>query len=77
MSIILNYIEGYARRRTLVRFNHLETAYGSLQESKYILIFSLKESFINNEHYKYGNKLEEEIGAMLWTEITNLISCYY
>jgi len=34
LSVILNYIEGYARRKPLVRLNFLETSYGSLKESK-------------------------------------------
>lgn len=72
MSIILNYIEGYARKRTLVRFTHLEISYGSFQESKYILIFALTEKYIAKDDYIEGSKLEQEIGAMLWTELTNL-----
>lgn len=72
ISIILNYIEGYARRKLLVRLNFLETAYGSLQESKYLLHFSLVEKYLSKENYDVAFKLAEEIGAMLWTEIDNL-----
>lgn len=72
LSIILNYIEGYARNRPLVRLNFLETSYGSLKESKYLLYFSSVEKHINNNEYNIGLKLAEEIGAMLWTEIDNL-----
>ena len=42
LSIILNYIEGYARRKPLVQLNFFETAYGSFKESKYLLVFSYK-----------------------------------
>ncbi|MBT5338504.1 four helix bundle protein [Candidatus Falkowbacteria bacterium] len=72
LSIILNYIEGYARRKTLVRLNHLEISLGSFKESSYLLEFSLVEEFISKEEYEEGTKLEKEIGAMLWTELTNL-----
>ena len=72
MSVILNYIEGYARRKILVRLNLLETSYGSLQESKYLLHFSLVEKYINRDEYNTGFKLAEEISAMLWKEIDNL-----
>ncbi len=72
ISIILNYIEGYARRRTLVRFNMLETSYGSFQETKYIVQFSLIEGYISKEDYLNIELLEKEIGAMLWTELTKL-----
>ena len=43
LSVILNYIEGYARRRPAVQLNFFETAYGSLKESAYLFDFSLKE----------------------------------
>lgn len=74
LSIMLNYIEGYARRKPLVQLNFFEISYGSLQESKYLLFFSLKENLIKDEDYEIGIKLAEEIGAMLWTEIKNLDS---
>ena len=72
LSIILNYIEGYARKRPLLKLNFIEISYGSLKESKYLLYFSFKENYINEEIYKTGNTMAEEIGAMLWTEMSNL-----
>src|SRR3989338_3821639 len=72
LSIILNYIEGYARRRPAVQLNFFETAYGSLKESKYLLQFSKTENFITEADLNSGLVLAEEIGAMLWTEIVNL-----
>jgi len=72
LSIILNYIEGYARQKLLVRLNFLEISYGSFKESKYLLHFSLVEKYLDKTEYKIGLKLAEEIGAMLWKEIKNL-----
>jgi len=72
LSIILNYIEGYARKRPLLRLNFLETSYGSLKESKYLLYFSFVENYVSKENYIIGLKMAEEIGAMLWKEIDNL-----
>jgi len=72
LSIILNYVEGYARRKRAVQLNFLETSYGSLKESKYLLYFAKVENWLKNKDYNYGMKLAEEIGAMLWTEIDNL-----
>jgi len=72
LSIVLNYIEGYARNRQLVRLNFLETSFGSLKESKYLLYFSLVEKFTDKDEYCTGLKLAEEISAMLWTEINHL-----
>jgi len=69
LSIILNYIEGYSRFKKKVIVNFLETAYGSLKESKYLLNFCLKEKFMADKDYDRLLKLAEEIGAMLWTDI--------
>ncbi len=72
LSVILNYIEGYARQKPLVRLNFLEISYGSLQESKYLLGFSYEEKYLSENDYSFGIKLAEEIGAMLWSELQNL-----
>ena len=77
LSVALNYIEGYARRKSAVQLNFLEISYGSLKESKYLSKFSYQESFINNEEYNQAQKLEEEIGAMIWKEITDLERSIY
>ena len=72
LSVILNYIEGYARRRSAVQLNFFEISYGSLKESKYLLYFSKKEGYLGDAEYNFGLKLAEEIGAMLWTELSSL-----
>jgi len=72
LSIILNYLEGYARGRTLVFINFLEISYGSLKESKYLLNFCLKEGYLTAEEFKKADQLGEEIGAMLWHTIKSL-----
>ncbi|MFH1423493.1 MAG: four helix bundle protein [Candidatus Nealsonbacteria bacterium] len=72
LSVILNYIEGFARGRKAVKQNFWEISYGSLQESKYLLHFSLTEKYINQSNYDESIKLGEEIGAMLWRSIQSL-----
>ena len=72
LSVVLNYIEGYARRRPAVQLNFFEISYGSLKESKYLLHFSKTEGYIESRDYLSGVALSEEIGAMLWTEIKAL-----
>lgn len=72
LSVALNYIEGYARKRRLVKINFFETSYGSLQESKYLLEFAYKEKWLKEDNYAHALKLAEEIGAMLWRTIENL-----
>ncbi len=74
LSMILNYIEGYARKKPLVQLNFIETSFGSFKESKYLLYFSLKQNFITQEQYNTGLKLAEEIGKMLWKELSDLES---
>ncbi|MDD5341038.1 MAG: four helix bundle protein [Patescibacteria group bacterium] len=72
MSVVLNYIEGYARLRKKVHKNFLEISYGSLKESKYLLNFSMKENFFLESDYLTAMKLADDIGAMLWGIIKNI-----
>lgn len=73
LSVVLNYIEGYARKKILVRINFLETSYGSLQESKYLLDFSFKEKYLDKDYFDSLDKKAEEIAKMLWSEISSLV----
>ncbi len=72
LSVVLNYTEGYARRKPLVLLNFYEIAYGSLQESKYLLLFAKDEKYIPEDIYKKGEIMANEIGAMLWKEIQSI-----
>lgn len=66
LSIVLNYIEGYARQRVAVYKNFLEISYGSLKESSYLTAFSRDEGWLTNTEHTELQVLEKEIGAMLW-----------
>jgi len=72
LSVILNYIEGYARETDKAHRNFLMISYGSLKESKYLLNFSVKEGYLSKEEYQKSLILAEDIGAMLWGTIKNL-----
>lgn len=72
LSVILNYIEGYARVGDKSYKNFLQMAYGSLKESKYLLYFSQREGYINKKEYEVIIKLADEVGAMLWTTIKGI-----
>ena len=72
LSVALNYTEGYARFRKNVHRNFIETAYGSLQESKYLLQFSFKEKYMSESKYKKLYELAEDIGKMLWGMLRNM-----
>lgn len=69
LSVILNYIEGYSRRRKKVQLNFYEISYGSLNESRYIYYLALCKKWITRKEYDKNNLLADEIGKMLWSEI--------
>jgi len=72
LSIILNYIEGFARRKKAVKGNFWEISYSSLKETKYLIYFSYVEKYIAKADYEKAIKLAEEIGAMLWHSLRSL-----
>lgn len=72
LSVVLNYIEGYARKKPAVQLNFFEIAYGSLKESNYLFHFSFKEKYLAGTDFKKGSAMADEIGAMLWSEIVSL-----
>lgn len=72
VSIMLNYVEGFARFRPKVKLNFFEIAYGSAKETKYLLFLALERHWINTEQYKRGFILVEEILKMLWSIIDGM-----
>ncbi len=66
LSVVLNFIEGYARRKVAVKRNFWEISYGSLQESKYLVGFTFAENYMTKDNYEKAQQMAEEIGAMLW-----------
>lgn len=72
LSIILNFIEGFARKKIAVKRNFWEISYGSLQESKYLVDFCTKENYIKQEDFQTATKMAHEIGAMLWRALEPL-----
>jgi four helix bundle protein len=69
MSVMLNYVEGYARKRDKVKLNFYETSLGSLKECKYIIYFAFSRNWIKKEMYEQGIAMCDEIGKMLWSTI--------
>lgn len=69
LSVVLNYTEGYARQGEVQYRNFLRISYGSLKESQYLLYFSFREKYLNEDEYKKIINLGEELGAMLWSTI--------
>lgn len=72
LSVILNYIEGYARKGDKQYKNFLFISYGSLKESRYLIFFSFRENYLDKKDYDYLINLSDEIGAMLWKTIQGI-----
>lgn len=72
LSIVLNYIEGYARQNRKVLKNFLIISYGSLKESKYLVEFSFKRKYLNEKEFNNLFDKIDQIGAMLWGMISKL-----
>lgn len=74
LSIILNYIEGFARGRDKEFRNFLNISYGSLKETQYLLFFCYRENYLSKTEYEGIDSLADEVGAMLWKKIQTVKS---
>jgi len=72
VSVMLNNVEGFARRKPKVQLNFYEIAYGSIKETKYLIFLAYQRKWIVPERYDYGFQLAEEICRMLWSTIEGL-----
>lgn len=72
VSVMLNYIEGYARMRDTVKLNFYETSFGSLKESIYAKFLAKELLYITDEEYQEARILEDEISAMLYKTIEGI-----
>ena len=76
VSVPCNIIEGFARdsmnrsKKELIRF--LEIAHGSLEESKYLIRFSLEEYSVDREKVKEALETAERVGGLLFSFIKKL-----
>lgn len=72
VSVMLNYVEGYARMKNQVTINFLEISYASLKESIYCKFLAFELDYINKLDYEEALSLKEKIGAMLYKTIDGL-----
>jgi len=72
LSVMLNYVEGFARIHNKVVRNFLEISYGSLKESRYLLYFSYKRKYLKKEKLDELEIKGDRIGKMLWGIIEKL-----
>jgi four helix bundle protein len=66
LSVLLNYVEGFARNSTATRNHFYKISYGSLKESQILLEFTKERKYLNNKDFEILNKIGDEIGKMLW-----------
>lgn len=72
VSVMLNYIEGYARMREAVKLNFYEISFGSLKESIYAKFLAMNLEYIYKEDYEKARVLENEISAMLYKTLEGI-----
>lgn len=72
MSIMLNFLEGFARFKPKVKLNSFETSYGSNRECRYVIFFALEMKWIGREEYDALFGLSDDMGAMLYKIISGL-----
>lgn len=72
VSVMLNYVEGFARMKTAVVINFFETSFASLKESIYCRFLAFELKYISQDEYQEALKLKDEIGAMLYKTIEGL-----
>lgn len=67
LSIILNIVEGFARQGDKEFRRFLVIAFGSLEETRYLLEFSVEQNYINNEEYSSLLKILDEVAKIIWS----------
>ncbi len=72
VSIMLNYVEGYARGKLGQMNNQYEMSFASLKESIYCKYLAKELEYITEDEYKEAFKLKEKIGAMLYGTIEGI-----
>lgn len=67
LSVVLNIIEGFARQSKAEFRRFLLISFGSLEETRYILEFSLEQKYITNDQYVAFMKLIDEVAKIIWS----------
>ena len=66
LSIPTNIVEGYSRQNKNELRQFANIALGSLGELEYLLNFSNRLKYLENEKYRILQALHEEVGRLLW-----------
>ena len=72
VSIMLNYVEGFARGKLGQMSNQYEMSFASLKESIYCRYLAKELEYITINDYKEALEIKEKIGAMLYGTIEGI-----
>jgi four helix bundle protein len=75
ISVVLNIVEGFARKNQKEHLHFLRIAYGSLREAAYLIEFCKQECFFSADKaddYQSAMHLADQIGAMLWKTMSTI-----
>ena len=67
LSVVLNIIEGYARRSDWDFRRFLDISLGSLAEVEYLLELALDLSYLDKKQYDFLENIRDECGKCLWS----------
>lgn len=66
LSVLLNYVEGFARNSKATRNHFYKISYGSLKETQVLLEFTKERKYLSEKDFDVLIKTGDEIGKMLW-----------
>jgi four helix bundle protein len=66
LSIPTNIVEGYSRKGNKELSHFINISLGSLAETKYLIYFSKKLSYLSDSNYQELNSGYESLGKRLW-----------
>lgn len=72
VSVMLNYVEGFARMKFGPMTNQFEIAFASLKESIYCRFLAKELKYITVEEYAEALVLKNKIGGMLYGTIEGI-----
>jgi four helix bundle protein len=74
LSVPLNVVEGYARQSKKSQAQFMVIAYGSLQETRYIIKFAVEQCYVDLQQVQHPLYLAEHLSKMMWRKIQTLRS---
>ncbi|MFH1947209.1 MAG: four helix bundle protein [Candidatus Magasanikbacteria bacterium] len=67
LSIILNIVEGFARKGDKEFRRFLQISFGSLEEVRYLLEFSVEQKYLSDEEHRELEELLNEVAKIIWS----------